>query len=136
MSCNERTALLATQTQQGQLNPQQREQQQQQHIIAMPTGKAAKDYEPIYTTADHSYGLTLEELLPFSLDPWWQTTRRLCVGCLWLTFVLTLLASMALAYTHAASPSCSPNTIVPTTLKPLPTSLALTANATTLLLAS
>ncbi|XP_017845621.1 uncharacterized protein LOC108602107 isoform X2 [Drosophila busckii] len=52
MSCNERTALLATQTQQGQLNPQQREQQQQQHIIAMPTGKAAKDYEPIYTTAD------------------------------------------------------------------------------------
>jgi len=42
MSCNEKTALLATQ--QG---------QQHQHIIVVPaTRKDPKDYEPIFTTAE------------------------------------------------------------------------------------
>jgi len=43
MSCNEKTALLATQ--QG--------HHQQQHIIVVPaTRKDPKDYEPIFTTAE------------------------------------------------------------------------------------
>jgi len=45
MSCNEKTALLATQ--------QGHQQRQQQHIIVVPaTGKDPKDYEPIFTTAE------------------------------------------------------------------------------------
>jgi len=50
MSCDERTALLATQLQRGQRGPQQ--EQQQQHIIVVPLGKDPKDYEPVFTTAE------------------------------------------------------------------------------------
>ncbi|KAH8343779.1 hypothetical protein KR059_008652 [Drosophila kikkawai] len=94
MSCNEKTALLASQ--QG---------HQQQHIIVVPaTRKGPKDYEPIFTTADYSYGLTLDELLPFALDPWWQNVRRLCCGGLGLVFLLTLIAGLALAYFDTVCP--------------------------------
>ncbi|KAH8265607.1 hypothetical protein KR038_011604 [Drosophila bunnanda] len=96
MSCNEKTALLAT---------QQGHQQQQQHIIVVPaTRKGPKDYEPIFTTADYSYGLTLDELLPFALDPWWQNVRRLCCGGLGLAFLLTLIAALAVAYSDSVCP--------------------------------
>ncbi|XP_034486403.1 uncharacterized protein LOC117790901 [Drosophila innubila] len=132
MSCDERTALLATQLQQGQRgqHQQQLQQQQQQHIIVVPLGKDPKDYEPVFTTADHSYGLTLEELLPFALDPWWQKVRRLSIGCLWLIFLLTLLAAVTLAYFHDDAIACRPIRVITTTL---PTPLALVNNGSLLL---
>ncbi|KAL7727168.1 hypothetical protein ACLKA6_013918 [Drosophila palustris] len=126
MSCDERTALLSTQLQRGQ-------QQHQQHIIVVPLGKDLKDYEPVFTTADHSYGLTLEELLPFALDPWWQRVRHLSMACLWLIFLLTLLAAIALAYFHDDAIACRPIRVITTTLPPPPLALA---NNGTLLLAS
>ncbi|XP_060648390.1 uncharacterized protein LOC132786029 [Drosophila nasuta] len=126
MSCDERTALLATQLQRG---------QQQHHIIVVPLGKDPKDYEPVFTNADHSYGLTLEELLPFAKDPWWQNVRRLSTACLWLTFLLTLFAAIAMAYFHDdAAVVCRPNRVITTTLPPL--SLALANNSTATLLLS
>ncbi|KAH8360245.1 hypothetical protein KR093_011469 [Drosophila rubida] len=128
MSSDERTALLAAQ----QLQRARGQQEQQQHIIVVPLGRDPKDYEPVFTTADHSYGLTLDELLPFAADPWWQKVRRLSTACLWLTFLLTLLAAIAMAYFHDnVAVVCRPNRVITTTLPPL--SLAL-ANNTTLLL--
>ncbi|XP_023176832.2 uncharacterized protein LOC111603476 [Drosophila hydei] len=129
MSCNERTALLAAQ------QPQQQQQQQQQepHIILLPN-KEARDYEPVFTTADYSYGLSLEELLPFSWDPWWQKARRLCFACFWLTFTLTLLAALALAYYPDTASSCRPARLLATTMTtPAPATLALATNGTLLL---
>ncbi|XP_016983694.1 uncharacterized protein LOC108047844 [Drosophila rhopaloa] len=127
MSCNERTALLAT---------QQGHQQQQQHIIVVPaTRKDPKDYEPIFTTADYSYGLTLEELLPFALDPWWQNVRRLSCGILGLAFLVTLIAGLSLAY---AGSVCQPNRAISgnSTATTLTTPLSLFSNDTQLLMAS
>ncbi|KAH8323004.1 hypothetical protein KR074_002586 [Drosophila pseudoananassae] len=123
MSCNEKTALLATQP--------GHHHQQQQHIIVLPSArKDPGDYEPIHTTADYSYGLTLEELLPFALDPWWQKVRRLCLGGLGLAFLLTLIAGVALAYSGNA---CQTNRAISgnATATTLPAPLALTTNGTT-----
>ncbi|XP_030371274.1 uncharacterized protein LOC115621707 [Scaptodrosophila lebanonensis] len=111
MSCDEKTALLG---------------QQAQIIIAVPTVLGhPKDYEPIFSTADYSHGLTLEELLPYTSDPWWQSVRRLCFGCLWLAFLLTLVAACTLAYLDSGS-SCRP--IIPTTT--MQTRLLLSSSAT------
>ncbi|KAH8382785.1 hypothetical protein KR009_005234 [Drosophila setifemur] len=122
MPCDEKTALLATQ--QG--------HRHQQHIIVVPaTRKDAKDYEPIYTTADYSYGLTLEELLPFAQDPWWQNARRLCFGGLGLLFLLTLISALALAYSGNV---CQPNGAISgngaNATQTLPTALSLTLTST------
>ncbi|SPP87765.1 uncharacterized protein LOC117589503 [Drosophila guanche] len=131
MSCDERTALLASQ--QG---------HQQQHIIVVP--KDPKDYEPIFTTADYSFGLTLDELLPFALDPWWQSVRRLCSFCLGFIFLLTLCTALVLA--HHSNDGCRSNRAISTTgtttnnatAYPFPLSgpVALASNGTQLLLAS
>ncbi|EDV94532.1 uncharacterized protein LOC6567573 [Drosophila grimshawi] len=135
MSCDESTALLSTrkqiQTQQQQL---QQGHHQEAHIIVVPLGKDPKDYEPIFTTADYSYGLSLEELLPFGRDPWWQKVRRLCFGCLWLTFTLTLLASLYLAYFHDDAIICRQNKLMIATTVPPP--LALVSNVTLLMAAT
>ncbi|XP_017118627.1 uncharacterized protein LOC108140418 [Drosophila elegans] len=122
MSCNEKTALLATQ--QG---------HQQQHIIVVPVTRK----EPILTTADYSYGLTLEELLPFALDPWWQNVRRLSCGVLGLAFLLTLIAALSLAYSGSRS-VCEANRAISgnSTTATLATPLALLSNGTQLLMAS
>ncbi|XP_017074667.1 uncharacterized protein LOC108110203 [Drosophila eugracilis] len=129
MSCNEKTALLAT-SQQG------HQQRQQQHIIVVPgMRKDPKDYEPIFTTAEYSYGLTLEELLPFALDPWWQNVRRLSCGVLGLAFLLTLIAGLAMAYSGSVCQSnraISGNFTTTTTGTPL----ALAFNGTQLLMGS
>ncbi|EDW59115.1 uncharacterized protein [Drosophila virilis] len=124
MSCDERTALLATGHQRG--------QRKEPHDIIVVAGKDPKDFEPLFTTADFSYGLTLEELLPFGLDPWWQKVRRLCFACLWLTFMLTLLASLCLAYYHDNVAACRTTEVLATTLSP-PATLALATNGTLLL---
>ncbi|EDW81230.1 uncharacterized protein Dwil_GK11952 [Drosophila willistoni] len=131
MSCDEKTALLA----------KERGHQQHISIVVMPASrKDPKDYEPIFTTADYSYGLSLEELLPFTLDPWWQNVRRLCFVCLWLTMVLTLLAAISIAYFHDAAAVCRANatttTNLPTSTSSPPSAFALTANGTQLLWAS
>ncbi|XP_068157074.1 uncharacterized protein [Drosophila tropicalis] len=131
MSCDEKTALLA----------KERGHQQHISIVVMPAPrKDPKDYEPIFTTADYSYGLSLEELLPFTLDPWWQNVRRLCFVCLWLTMVLTLLAAISIAYFHDANAVCRANatttTNLPTSTSSPPSAFALTANGTQLLWAS
>lgn len=86
-------------------------------------------------SSSYSYGLTLEELLPFAADPWWQFVRRLCFASLWLTFLLTLLASLTLAYIQHDETlmACRSNRVITTTLPPLLTvslSDALPANAT------
>ncbi|EDW16839.1 uncharacterized protein LOC6575366 [Drosophila mojavensis] len=130
MSCNERTALLAAQQQQ---QHQQQQQQQEPHIILVPN-KEAKDYEPVFTIADYSYGLSLEELLPFGWDPWWQKARRLCSVCLWLAFVLTLFSALALAYYHDTATICPAVRLpaLPPTPAP-PATLALATNGTLLL---
>ncbi|XP_026844690.1 uncharacterized protein LOC113565771 [Drosophila persimilis] len=139
MSCDEKTALLASQ--QG--------HQQRQHIIVLP--RDPKDYEPIFTTADYSYGLTLEELLPFALDPWWQSVRRLCSFCLGFIFLLTLFAALVLAHSNDG---CRSNRAISTTVSgpgsgttnnitfpfsspsTFPPPVALASNGTQLLLAS
>ncbi|XP_016953753.1 uncharacterized protein LOC108027055 [Drosophila biarmipes] len=126
MSCNEKTALLATQ--QG--------HQQQQHIIVVPaTWKDPKDYEPIFTTADYSYGLTLEELLPFAADPWWQSVRRFSCGVLGLAFLLTLIAGLVMAHSGSV---CQPNRAISgnSTAATMATPLSLVSNGTQLLMAS
>ncbi|XP_022210635.2 uncharacterized protein LOC111066388 [Drosophila obscura] len=136
-SCDEKTALLASQ--QG--------HQQSQHIIVVPSSHP-KDYGPIFTTADYSFGLTLEELLPFALDPWWQSVRRLCSFCLGFVFLLTLCAALALA--HSNNDGCRSNRAISTTGTtnnttfpfplPLPSTfsppVALASNGTQLLLSS
>ncbi|KAH8278920.1 hypothetical protein KR018_011056 [Drosophila ironensis] len=135
MSCNEKTALLAKQ--QG-----HRHLEQKQHIIVVPSSprKHSEDYGPIYTTAEFSYGLTLEELLPFALDPWWQKVRRLCLGGLGLAFLLTLIAGLALAYSSNVcqqSRAISGNATAPSATLPTPLALASNDSMTTqLLLAS
>ncbi|EDW96205.1 uncharacterized protein LOC6535877 [Drosophila yakuba] len=128
MSCNEKTALLASQ--------QGHQKRQQQHIIVVPaTEKDSKDYEPIFTTADYSYGLTLEELLPFALDPWWQTVRRLSCGVLGLTFLLTLIAGLVMAFSGRV---CQPNRAISenATMTTMATPLSLALNGSQLLMAS
>ncbi|XP_017857093.1 PREDICTED: uncharacterized protein LOC108609828 [Drosophila arizonae] len=132
MSCTERTALLAVQQQQ-QHQQQQQKQQQEPHIILVPN-KEAKDYEPVFTIADFSYGLSLEELLPFGWDPWWQKARRLCSVCLWLVFVLTLFAALALAYNHDTATICPAVRLPAAAPTPAPpATLALATNGTLLL---
>ncbi|XP_017056865.1 uncharacterized protein LOC108098468 [Drosophila ficusphila] len=124
MSCNEKTALLAT---------QQGHQQRQQHIIVVPaSGKDPKDYEPIFTTADYSYGLTLEELLPFAQDPWWQSVRRFSCVVLGLAFLLTLIAGLVLAYSGTV---CRPDIAISGN-STVATPLSLVSNGTQLLMAS
>lgn len=74
--------------------------------------------------SSYSYGLSLEELLPFAADPWWQFVRRLCFASLWLTILLTLLASLTLAYIQHDETllACRSNRVITTTLPlPLPT---------------
>ncbi|EDW24705.1 GL24292 [Drosophila persimilis] len=106
---------------------------------------------PEHQHTSYSYGLTLEELLPFALDPWWQSVRRLCSFCLGFIFLLTLFAALVLAHSNDG---CRSNRAISTTVSgpgsgttnnitfpfsspsTFPPPVALASNGTQLLLAS
>ncbi|XP_011189125.2 uncharacterized protein LOC105216365 [Zeugodacus cucurbitae] len=84
-------------------------------------------YASIFAEDDFSASLTLEELLPFIDDPWWQKLRRtlFCTFC--LVFWLILFTGCTLAYmernkrcgisiTSATTPT-STSTIVAATIQ-------------------
>jgi len=92
--------------------------------------------QPARFFRSYSYGLTLEELLPFALDPWWQAVRRLSCGLLGLTFLLTLIAGLVMAYSDSV---CLPNRAISrnaTTTTTMATPLSLALNGSQLLMAS
>ncbi|XP_037952725.1 uncharacterized protein LOC119684936 [Teleopsis dalmanni] len=68
------------------------------HVVHIP-----KDYEPIFSIDDFCCGLTLEELLPYKDDPWWQKVRRTLFCTFWLILLLTFFTACLLSYMQFAA---------------------------------
>ncbi|XP_014087957.2 uncharacterized protein [Bactrocera oleae] len=68
------------------------------HYIDVLEKPLYNDYASILAEDDFSASLSLEELLPFIDDPWWQKLRRtlFCTFC--LVFWLILFTGCTLAY--------------------------------------
>ncbi|XP_049303177.1 uncharacterized protein LOC109579805 [Bactrocera dorsalis] len=97
----ESTALLSkAQLKSNDYNSEQKQHQlkSQSHYIDVLDKPLYNGYTSILGEHDFSAGLTLEELLPFIDDPWWQKLRRtlFCTFC--LVFWLILFTGCTLAY--------------------------------------
>ncbi|XP_065360599.1 uncharacterized protein LOC135954376 [Calliphora vicina] len=75
------------------------------HIVYV--NKEASEYEPIFCINDYTSSLTLDELLPYQLDPWWQNLRNILFLIFWLTLLLTFLTACLLSYLQSGHISCN-----------------------------
>lgn len=51
--------------------------------------------------------MTLDELLPYKLDPWWQKLRRILLLIFWLTLLMTFITACLLSYIESGHATCS-----------------------------
>ena len=51
--------------------------------------------------------MTLDELLPYKLDPWWQKLRRILFLTFWLTLIMTFITACLLSYIEAGHATCN-----------------------------
>ncbi|XP_023295333.2 ELMO domain-containing protein F [Lucilia cuprina] len=75
------------------------------HIVYV--NKDASEYEPIFCINDYTSSLTLDELLPYQLDPWWQNLRSILFLIFWLTLLLTFLTACLLSYLQLGHVTCN-----------------------------
>ncbi|KAM7361944.1 uncharacterized protein ACRADG_012804 [Cochliomyia hominivorax] len=101
------------------------------HVVYI--NKDASEYEPIFCINEYSYALTLDELLPYKLDPWWQNLRRILFLTTWLIVLVTFLTGCLLAYLEAGLTTCNMLTTANIELTTSSTSGILAAAATTTL---
>ncbi|XP_037820763.1 uncharacterized protein LOC119609850 [Lucilia sericata] len=75
------------------------------HIVYVT--KDASEYESIFCINDYTSSLTLDELLPYQLDPWWQNLRSIMFLIFWLTLLLTFLTACLLSYLQLGHVTCN-----------------------------
>lgn len=63
-----------------------------------------KDFFLFYSSTS---ALTLDELLPYKLDPWWQNLRRILFLTFWLILLMTFLTACLLSYSQAGLATCN-----------------------------
>ncbi|XP_036324274.1 uncharacterized protein LOC118737687 [Rhagoletis pomonella] len=100
----ENTALLSNDNSKsngyynGHFTQQPKQQNGYSHYIDVLDKPLYNAYTPVLAELDFSAGLSLQELLPFVDDPWWQKLRRTLFGTCVLVFWLILFTACTLAY--------------------------------------
>ncbi|CAD6992609.1 uncharacterized protein LOC101457649 [Ceratitis capitata] len=111
---NENTRLLgnctAKNSSNGHVPPQTKENSYYIDVMEKPLYNG---YAPLLEDGDFSASLSLEELLPFVDDPWWQKLRRTLFCTFWLVFWLILITACTLAYMQNDK-QCGPTIAVTT----------------------
>ncbi|XP_053945861.1 uncharacterized protein LOC128855182 [Anastrepha ludens] len=97
---------------------QPQSQQGYSHCIDVLEKPLYDGYALIHAEDDFSAGLSLEELLPFVDDPWWQKLRRtiFCTFC--LVFWLILITACTMAYMQIDKPCITTIAVTPITTTP------------------